>query len=55
MDNRKFLPFIITRIILIFVIKIINSSLTDELLKMRGIEATTSLANSSNAKVVVCP
>lgn len=33
--------------------KIINSSLTDELLKMRGIEATTSLANSSNAKVVV--
>ena len=33
--------------------KIINSSLTNELLKMRGIEATTSLANSSNAKVVV--
>ncbi len=33
--------------------KIINSSLTDELLKMRGIEATTSLAQSPNSKVVV--
>ena len=33
--------------------KIINSSLTDELLKMRGIEATTQLAQSSNSKVVV--
>ncbi|MEK6476947.1 prohibitin family protein [Catalinimonas sp. 4WD22] len=33
--------------------KIINSSLTDELLKMRGIEATTRLSESSNAKVVV--
>lgn len=33
--------------------KIINSSLTDELLKMRGIEATQQLANSPNAKVVV--
>lgn len=33
--------------------KIINNSLTDELLKMRGIEATTSLAGSSNAKVVI--
>jgi len=33
--------------------KIINSSLTDELLKMRGIEATLDLAKSQNAKVVV--
>jgi regulator of protease activity HflC (stomatin/prohibitin superfamily) len=33
--------------------KIINSSLTDELLKMRGIEATQQLANSPNAKIVV--
>ena len=33
--------------------KIINSSLTDELLKMRGIEATTSLAASPNSKVIV--
>ncbi|MEM8967833.1 MAG: prohibitin family protein [Bacteroidota bacterium] len=33
--------------------KIINSSLTDELLKMRGIEATTQLSESSNSKVVV--
>ncbi|MFY0686322.1 MAG: prohibitin family protein [Cyclobacteriaceae bacterium] len=33
--------------------KIINNSLTDELLKMRGIEATQQLANSPNAKVIV--
>jgi len=33
--------------------KIINSSLTDELLKMRGIEATTRLSESNNSKVVV--
>lgn len=33
--------------------KIINSSLTPELLRMRGIEATKELANSPNAKVVV--
>ena len=33
--------------------KIINSSLTDELLKMRGIEATQELAVSPNAKVIV--
>lgn len=33
--------------------KIINSSLTDELLKMRGIEATTDLAQSPNAKTIV--
>jgi len=33
--------------------KIINSSLTDELLKMRGIEATQQLANSPNSKVIV--
>jgi regulator of protease activity HflC (stomatin/prohibitin superfamily) len=33
--------------------KIINSSLTPELLKMRGIEATLELSQSSNAKVVV--
>lgn len=33
--------------------KIINNSLTPELLKMRGIEATLDLAESPNAKVVV--
>lgn len=33
--------------------KIINSSLTKELLRMRGIEATQQLANSPNAKVIV--
>lgn len=33
--------------------KIINSSLTDELLKMRGIEATQELVKSENAKVIV--
>jgi regulator of protease activity HflC (stomatin/prohibitin superfamily) len=33
--------------------KIINSSLTPELLRMRGIEATLDLAKSPNAKVVV--
>ncbi len=33
--------------------KIINSSLTKELLKMRGIEATSQLANSNNSKVVI--
>ncbi|MEM6831143.1 MAG: prohibitin family protein [Bacteroidota bacterium] len=33
--------------------KIINSSLTRELLKMRGIEATQELASSPNAKVIV--
>lgn len=33
--------------------KIINSSLTKELLRMRGIEATTGLANSPNSKVIV--
>ncbi len=33
--------------------KIINSSLTAELLKMRGIEATQQLANSPNAKTIV--
>ena len=32
---------------------IINNSLTDKLLKMRGIEATLELAKSANAKVVV--
>ncbi|MEQ9298107.1 MAG: prohibitin family protein [Cyclobacteriaceae bacterium] len=32
---------------------IINSSLTDELLKMRGIEATQDLAKSPNSKVVI--
>lgn len=32
---------------------IINNSLTEELLKMRGIEATTELAQSENAKVVI--
>jgi regulator of protease activity HflC (stomatin/prohibitin superfamily) len=33
--------------------KIINSSLTPELLKMRGIEATLELAKSPNSKVVI--
>jgi prohibitin 1 len=33
--------------------QIINSSLTDELLKMRGIEATTKLSESNNAKIIV--
>ena len=33
--------------------KIINSSLTPALLKMRGIEATTLLAESPNSKVIV--
>lgn len=33
--------------------KIINNSLTPELLKMRGIEATLELSKSPNAKVVV--
>nr|MDA3930422.1 hypothetical protein [Prolixibacteraceae bacterium] len=33
--------------------KIINSSLTPELLKMRGIEATLKLGESPNSKVVV--
>ncbi len=33
--------------------KIINSSLTKELLRMRGIEATQQLANSPNSKVIV--
>jgi len=33
--------------------QIINSSLTAELLKMRGIEATLKLAESPNAKVIV--
>lgn len=33
--------------------RIINSSLTDELLRMRGIEATLNLAESPNTKVVV--
>ncbi|MCW0482232.1 prohibitin family protein [Gaoshiqia sediminis] len=33
--------------------KIINSSLTDQILKQRGIEATIDLAKSPNAKVVV--
>lgn len=33
--------------------KIINSSLTPQLLKMRGIEATLELAKSPNSKVVV--
>ena len=32
---------------------IINNSLTPELLKMRGIEATTGLANSPNSKVII--
>jgi len=33
--------------------RIINSSLTDQILKQRGIEATIDLAKSPNAKVVV--
>jgi regulator of protease activity HflC (stomatin/prohibitin superfamily) len=33
--------------------RIINASLTDKILKQRGIEATTSLAESQNSKVVV--
>ena len=33
--------------------KIINSSLTDALLKMRGIEATIALSQSPNSKVIV--
>ncbi len=33
--------------------KIINNSLTSELLKMRGIEATLELAKSPNSKVIV--
>ena len=33
--------------------EIINNSLTDKLLKMRGIEATTQLAESENSKVIV--
>jgi regulator of protease activity HflC (stomatin/prohibitin superfamily) len=33
--------------------QIINSSLTDKILKQRGIEATLELSKSSNAKVVV--
>ena len=33
--------------------RIVNSSLTDQLLRMRGIEATLDLANSQNSKVVV--
>ncbi len=33
--------------------QIINSSLTNNLLRMRGIEATTSLSESPNSKVVV--
>lgn len=32
---------------------IINSSLTDELLKMRGIEATLKLSESPNSKIIV--
>jgi len=32
---------------------IINSSLTDKLLKMRGIEATLQLAQSQNSKIIV--
>jgi regulator of protease activity HflC (stomatin/prohibitin superfamily) len=32
---------------------IINKSLTDKLLKMKGIDATLELANSKNAKIVV--
>ena len=32
---------------------IINNSLTSNLLKMRGIEATRELSNSENAKVIV--
>ncbi len=33
--------------------RIINSSLTPELLRMRGIEATKDIANSPNSKVIV--
>ena len=33
--------------------KIVNSSLTPQLLQMRGIEATKDLANSPNSKVVI--
>ncbi len=33
--------------------RIINASLTDKILQQRGIEATTSLAESNNSKVVV--
>ena len=33
--------------------KIVNSSLTPNLLRMRGIEATLKLAESTNAKIVV--
>jgi len=33
--------------------KIINSSLTPELLRMRGIEATMDIANSPNSKIIV--
>ena len=33
--------------------RIINSSLTDNLLKMRGIEATIKLSESTNAKTVI--
>ena len=33
--------------------KIINDSLTPNLLKMRGIEATQALASSPNSKVIV--
>ncbi len=33
--------------------KIINSSLTSSLLRMRGIEATIALSQSPNAKVIV--
>ena len=33
--------------------QIINSSLTSSLLRMRGIEATTMLAQSPNSKVVI--
>ncbi|MCE2957238.1 MAG: prohibitin family protein, partial [Flammeovirgaceae bacterium] len=32
---------------------IINNSLTDKLLKMRGIEATLELAKSPNTKIIV--
>lgn len=33
--------------------EIINNSLTDNLLKMRGIEATRDLSNSDNSKVII--
>ena len=33
--------------------RIINNSLTDNLLKMRGIEATSVLAQSPNTKVII--